>query len=66
VRSWRFAVQDKSKQNHSYRIYEVNKKGLQSIVRLLACSFKGNSSWRVTRVTRMAYSPSLWLMAIGW
>jgi hypothetical protein len=21
---------------------------------------------RVTRVTRMAYSPSLWLMAIGW
>ena len=24
------------------------------------------SIWRVTRVTRMAYSPSLWLMAIGW
>jgi len=22
--------------------------------------------FRVTRVTRMAYSPSLWLMAIGW
>jgi len=21
---------------------------------------------RVTRVTRMAYSPRLWLMAIGW
>jgi hypothetical protein len=25
-----------------------------------------NNSSRVTRVTRMAYSPRLWLMAIGW
>ena len=24
------------------------------------------SDERVTRVTRMAYSPRLWLMAIGW
>jgi len=26
----------------------------------------GGGERRVTRVTRMAYSPSLWLMAIGW
>jgi hypothetical protein len=44
-------------------IYEDPRQKAQqkALVGLLLASFT-----RVTRVTRMAYSPSLWLMAIGW
>jgi len=49
----------------------------RSLMRFRSSKFLiGTSSWwkdlfiyervRVTRVTRMAYSPSLWMMAIGW
>ena len=50
--------------------FNIIKQRLNEIMyKLTAQKFEDPGAWhskRVTRVTMMAYSPRLWLMAIGW